>query len=540
VEEAIQRASTRLSKVTVSGRYHRHPRCIQDDYTVEETVLGVGCNGPVYRARCLQTGRAFSVKALRLRGIPPLKMRDLVAEAEIFLSMDHPHVARLVDVYECPEKLTLVSECMEGGELFERVLMLRKFSEPDAAQTMLQILLAVNYIHSHNVVHRDLKLEHFLYHQVGSEHLKLIDFGFSHVCTPGTTMVTECGTLDYVAPEVLGRSYTSKCDIWSVGVICFILIAGYMPFGGSGGDRESQMHQIKAGKWANRPAEWKGVSAVARDFISRLLTVNPARRPSAAEALQHAFVSDINMRKCSSAELDKGVIDALQSFSRASRFRRCCLSLMAWYLTDEEREKVHDAFIAMDLDRRGAITLSELKEAMADYFDFTDEQIKRIFDALDIGTNGEITYSDFLAAMVSMRIPMHYDMLNATFRRFDTDNSGYITPANLREVLGESFDGADVKQLIQEADFVGDGQISFDEFLQFLNFSVSEANAQSDVVGPFSRLASRVLKVIGSLLPCSCVDVAENGRKQIGMIQKHSVRTRSPLQIDPALASVAA
>lgn len=128
--------------------------------------------------------------------------------------MDHPHVASLTDVYESEDQLYLVMECMLGGELFDRVVKRKRFTEKDAAKAVYQMLLAVNYIHSHDVVHRDIKLENFLYEAQDSDHLKLIDFGFSKIWQPNTTMAVSCGTLAYVAPEVLEKSYTSQCDLW--------------------------------------------------------------------------------------------------------------------------------------------------------------------------------------------------------------------------------------------------------------------------------------------------------------------------------------
>merc|ERR1740130_277817 len=188
----------------------------------------------------------YAVKDFQLRGITPDKMQELEGECEIFLSMDHPHVARLVDGYRSKDKLSLVMECMEGGELYDRVLKKKKFAEKDVADASYQMLLAINYIHQRNIVHRDIKLENFLYESQESDHLKLIDFGFSKVWDPSIRMKMSCGTLAYVAPEVLAKNYTEKCDMWSLGVVIFILLVGYMPFSG---DEKIQMRKIRDGKF---------------------------------------------------------------------------------------------------------------------------------------------------------------------------------------------------------------------------------------------------------------------------------------------------
>eukprot|EP00931_Biecheleriopsis_adriatica_P048899 TRINITY_DN28260_c0_g1_i1.p1 TRINITY_DN28260_c0_g1~~TRINITY_DN28260_c0_g1_i1.p1 ORF type:complete len:273 (+),score=40.84 TRINITY_DN28260_c0_g1_i1:31-849(+) len=236
------KAEQRASRVAVNIRYHRLPRRVEDDYELQTTVLGTGCNGVVLKAyrnmgsksrggsAPSTSGSSYAVKFLKLRGINRAQVEEVQNEASLFLTMDHPHVARLLDVYEAVDKLTLVMECMGGGELFARLSKSKRFSEYDASRAVEQMLLAVNYLHSHGVVHRDLKLENFLYETEGSDHLKLIDFGFSKVWDPNTSMKQSCGTLDYVAPEVLAGSYCKQCDMWSLGVIAFILLFGYMPF----------------------------------------------------------------------------------------------------------------------------------------------------------------------------------------------------------------------------------------------------------------------------------------------------------------------
>lgn len=477
LQAATDRAADGLGKIAVSARYKKLPKKLEDDYVVEGKVLGTGYNGSVFLAKSKHSDGRYAVKGFHLHGVPKDKMEQLESECQIFLSMDHPHVARLVDVYESSSYLHLVMECMEGGELFERLKKRARFSERDAAQAVWQMLLAVNYLHNRGIVHRDLKLENFLYEKEDTDHLKLIDFGFSHIWEPNTKMALSCGTLAYVAPEVLGRSYTSKCDLWSLGVILFILLAGYMPF--SGGERV-QRKAIEDGKYMWLNERWKGVSVEAIDLVKKLLTKDSAQRFSADQALAHPF---IEKRHAAGDQqpldlVDQSAADALVNFAKASQFRRACMSVMAWSLTNEERTKVRDIFIAMDKNKKGTITLYELKEVLTTKFKIADEHIKPIFEALDTAANDEIHYSEFLAAMVSTRIGMHDDLLTQTFQRFDVDNSGYITIENLRVVLGESFDGAEIEKLMQEADTTKDGRLSYPEFIQYLKGSGDEHAAE--------------------------------------------------------------
>jgi len=353
-----------------------------------------------------------------------------------------------------------------GGELFERVMKLKRFSENDAAHAVSQMLLAVNYIHKRGVVHRDLKLENFLYEDKTSDHLKLIDFGFSHVWEPNTTMASSVGTLPYMAPEVLHQKYTSKCDLWSMGVITFILLSGYMPFGGA---EAEQIACIKGGKFLKKPERWQRISETAQDFVGKLIVVNPNARLSAEQALRHPFIADCGRRKEKEGDsVDDSIVDALQNFAKVSQFRRACMSVMAWSLSSEESASVRDAFLSIDKNHEGTITLAELRKCLSSKIDASDDQIRPIFDAIDVGQNEEIHYSEFLAAMMTSRIAMNDDILEATFRRFDTDKSGFITTENLRDVLGTHFMGTDVNELIREAGFGNDAKISYDDFIRYL------------------------------------------------------------------------
>jgi calcium-dependent protein kinase len=296
-------------------------------------------------------------------------------------------------------------------------------------------------------------------------------------------MRVSCGTMSYVAPEVLKKSYSSQCDLWSLGVITFILLAGYMPFSG---DEATQSAKILEGNFTLKPERWANVSDGALGFVKSLLKVDPHERLTAETALEHPWIAkrglaDKGMRGMNSTNVNESTAQALRQFGHASKFRRCCMEMMAWSLSNDERAAVRAEFIRMDANHRGTITLQELKTVLQDKLSIEDEEINEIFQALDHNNDEEIHYSDFLAAMVNTRIVMHEDLLKQTFRKFDTDNSGYITVENLRDVLGDSFDGAKVDELLAEGDLLRDGRISYSEFVAYLRGTPLETH--TDAVG---------------------------------------------------------
>ena len=393
-------------------------------------------------------------------------------QVEVFLSLDHPHVCRLFDVYETHDRIDLVMEALEGGELYERVNAGR-FSERDAADATYQMLLAIRYLHSLGIVHRDIKLENFLYDAKGSNHLKLIDFGFSKAWDPEVNqkkMKMSCGTICYVAPEVILQSYTHMCDLWSLGVVVFLLLVGYMPF-----PMRPQLEEMEAdilnANFKYDATKWNKVSPSSYDFVCKLLQRDPQKRMTAEQALQHPWIVQREMlRSTDSAGLDDSMVTSLAKFAQASKFRRTCLQVMAWSLTNAEMAEVRQAFMELDADKKGTIQLHELKAVLEARFNITDEETKKIFEALDSNNHEEVRYSDFLAAMMSSRIEIHEDLVRTAFKRFDSDNTGYITVENLRQILGESLESEDqaASILAEVPQFMDDNRLSYDEFIEYL------------------------------------------------------------------------
>ncbi|CAK0857540.1 unnamed protein product [Prorocentrum cordatum] len=321
-----------------------------------------------------------------------------------------------------------------------------------------------------------IKLENFLYESEDSDHLKLIDFGFSRILSPNIKLHLSCGTLAYIAPEVLRGSYTNQCDMWSLGVSVFILLLGYMPFQGNA---EKLQMNIKVGKFAKKKKQWDSISSSAQDFIDMLMVVDPNDRLTAKQALQHQWIERRNHMNDDMHDVDQGIADALSNFGQASNLRRACMSMMAWSLTNDERKQVRDAFIEIDTDRSGTITVAEFKTVLQDKFHIDDEHVAAAFASLDTNHAEEIHYSEFLAAMVSSRIQLHDDLLRQTFRRFDVDNNGYITREELAELLGEVYEGQDVSKLLDEADSSHDGKIDYNEFIRFIQEAGGELHLEA-------------------------------------------------------------
>ena len=198
----------------------------------------------------------------------------------------------MYEFFEDEKRYYLVTEICKGGELFDEILQRGKFNERDGAVLMKQVLSCINYCHQANIVHRDLKPENILLEQNKEfDQIKIIDFGTSLVYDPNRNLDEKLGTPYYIAPEVLNKNYNEKCDIWSCGVITYILLSGMPPFNGQ--SDQDIMKKVREGAFSFDDRIWQTISENAKNFIRMLLTYNVEERPSAEMALTHPWITEL-------------------------------------------------------------------------------------------------------------------------------------------------------------------------------------------------------------------------------------------------------
>lgn len=608
----------------INARYHsacHGGKLLAEEYELEGEVLGSGLCGDVVAIRSRVDGRRYALKTISKEEVAPVTLGQVAAEVEIYLALDHPNIARLHNVFETGTDVYLVTECCAGGELYCRLKKKGVYTNADAAEATRQMLRAVGYLHAHHIVHRDLKLENFLYQSSeDAAQLQLIDFGFAKIWDPSTLMMASCGSVAYVSPDVLvGKGYTSKCDLWSLGVIVWMLLVGYPPFYGS---EASMVKQVRAADpdWSYT-RRWQAVLPDAVDFVKKLLVADPKRRLDFQEALQHPWLADCQVdggeavaaARYRSGALSRDVLHSLKSYADGRRVRRLVLQLLAQQLGPDETKELRNIFLAIDKSSEGTICLSDLKDAIrcgsecvtdrrhhisiggcsgaavssgaahqerpvtaaggalaiaeraalaaagvptgsseaclsepnecldtcvtADdrrslsnidrlatpsrtRRNASEEQcrvgglsgarvgpqrspfgspaacagryelstvsaspitparvlrransgaLKELFEALDANGDERINYSDFLAATMQTRSWNRERNVRACFHRLDADRSGAISADDFRAVVGETFEGVDVEELVAEADPDNVGEISFDAFIRLLD-----------------------------------------------------------------------
>ena len=314
---ALKKGSTNLVVAEIEGQ---KPRRLKDSYKLG-SKLGEGSYGKVRRGVSLKTGEEVAVKSILKKNIR--RIETLKREIKIMLQLDHRNIVKLHDVFEDNTHLHIVMELCTGGELFDSIVEQGSYSESDAAELLQQILGAVAYLHGNHVAHRDLKPENFLFSSKDKDAtLKIIDFGLSRFYKDKAYMKTRVGTPYYIAPEVLKKQYDQACDLWSVGVIMYILLCGYPPFWGN--TEKDIFQRIKLGKFDYPKEEWSKISDSAKQLIERLLDVNPATRITAVEALEHPWLESKRGEK-----LHPGMMKKLTKFAKLNRLKRAALGVIA-------------------------------------------------------------------------------------------------------------------------------------------------------------------------------------------------------------------
>jgi len=306
---------------STSENFFRTAARIEDLYTIQQE-LGTGGFAVVKKGIDKKDKSAWAVKMIR-NNVFKKNKEQTEAEVNVLHKLDHPNVVKLREVVRTDKYFCIVMELLGGGELFDRIVEREKYTEHDAKEVAAQILEAIRYVHSKNVVHRDLKPENILF--VG-ETLKVTDFGFAAIYDKRVGLTQSCGTPEYVAPEILdeaGRPYTNLVDMWSSGVIIYILLCGFPPFYGDTDDE--LFNKISDIDFDFPSPYWDPVSPTAKDLVKKLLT-KADKRLTAEQALQHPWFKTAAVPN---APTLTGALSELQRYQATMKLRYGVMALVA-------------------------------------------------------------------------------------------------------------------------------------------------------------------------------------------------------------------
>ncbi|MBA0695178.1 hypothetical protein Goari_005410 [Gossypium aridum] len=363
-----------------------------------------------------------------------------------------PNIVEFKGAYEDKDCVNIVMELCAGGELFDRIIAEGHYSERAAAAICRQVVNVVQNFHFMGVMHRDLKPENFLLSSKDEDAmLKATDFGLSVFIEQGKQYRDIVGSAYYIAPEVLRRSYGKEIDIWSAGVILYILLCGVPPFWAE--TEKGIFDAILEGELSFESDPWPSISESAKDLVRKMLTMDPNERLTAAQVLEHPWLREGG--EASDKPIDSAVLSRLKQFRAMNQLKKLALKVIAENLSEEEIQGLKAMFKNIDTDESGSITYEELKEGLARLGSkLTEAEVKQLMEAADVDGNGTIDYIEFISAtMHRYRLERDEDLYKA-FQYFDKDNSGFITMDELEAAMKDyrMGDEASIKQIISEVD----------------------------------------------------------------------------------------
>ncbi|KAL6202703.1 hypothetical protein ACLB2K_026408 [Fragaria x ananassa] len=441
--------------------------------------LGRGQFGVTHLCTHKQTGEHFACKTIAKRKLVNKEdIEDVRREVQIMHHLTGQlNIVELKGAYEDKQSVHLVMELCAGGELFDRIISKGHYTERAAAALLRTIVQIVHTCHSMGVIHRDLKPENFLLlNKDENSPLKATDFGLSVFYKQGEVFKDIVGSAYYIAPEVLKRRYGPEVDIWSVGVMLYILLSGVPPFWAE--SEHGIFNAILRGHLDFSSDPWPAISAQAKDLVRKMLNSDPKQRLTAFQVLSnHPWIKEDG--EAPDVPLDNAVLSRLKQFKAMNQFKKVALRVIAGCLSEEEIMGLKEMFKSIDTDNSGTITLEELKQGLAKQGTKLSEfEAKQLMEAADADGNGTIDYDEFITATMHLNRMDREEHLYTAFQHFDKDSSGFITTEELESALREygMHDGRDIRELIAEVDADNDGRINYDEFVAMMRKGNQEGN----------------------------------------------------------------
>jgi calcium-dependent protein kinase len=455
------------------------------DHVTDGRIIGSGVSGVVREVVHKNTHIKYACKCMSLENvISDAALSQLRAEVVILVQLDHPNIVRLEEVYESEAEIYLVFECLKGGELFDRLdeQVDYHYTEATCARLVNQMLCAVRYCHTKGIVHRDLKLENFLFDTAAEDaELKLIDFGLSKHFVCGESHHEPVGTPYTVSPEVILGAYSEACDLWAIGVLTYLLLSGETPFGGCGGESLATVrNKILRSKVSFEPEEiWGVISDRAKCFINDLLVKDPNCRPTAEQAQKHAWL-ELGRVKANGVKslLSPKVVESLVNFKSYDNMRKLVCEIISFTLIPEQINELRKEFECVDTDRTGEITFESLKSILTDSAAsgnmgaLTEDEVRTIFLSLKMDKKAlTIHYHEFIAACLS-QCDVDERNLRLAFDRIDSERKGFITVDDAMDMMGCDGSEESVRKMFNEAHkkcwASKEAQLSYEDFVRLM------------------------------------------------------------------------
>ncbi|OWY98090.1 CAMK/CDPK protein kinase [Phytophthora megakarya] len=438
-----------------------------NEYFDFSRTIGTGHFGCVKHAVSKKSGKEWAVKVVALSN--EVDRDALRNEISILKRLHHPQIVRVIGSYEDKEHMYMIMQLCKGKELYEHLYQEhRQFSENDVRKIIRALLRALAFLHSNFITHRDLKLENLLLENAENPgSVRLCDFGLSTRFKRGEKLEKPLGTIDYVAPEVLDGDYNEKCDLWSVGVICFELLTGVSPFHAATIDET--MGNIYDGVLIFENDVWSKFSPASILFIKSLVKENVEERLSAEQALNHKWLNEEETASADGCaarlQSDKRMLlTNMLSFSQCRKMKQTALLSVALGISEDhiQQEMAAEVFHSMDRTKKGSLSRDEFCSALVECGVSNDDAVE-LFKRINQSKTGRINFLEFMAAVMDQR-DIGQSTIKEAFGILDGEKQGRLSIVGLQDVFKNSMVTEEVKDMIASVDTKGDGYVDFEAF----------------------------------------------------------------------------
>lgn len=459
-----------------------------DNYLIKQKI-GEGYYGEVWKAVQKDTGYVCALKKIKKKESLTLEdENEIFNEINMLKKIDHPNIIKIFEFYNTSDAYYIAMEYCEGGELFEEIMKKAPFTEEYSAYIMYQVISALFYCHSLNIIHRDIKPENILIERKEDKILrvKICDLGSATIFSRGHYERKIVGSSYYIAPEVLKKNYNEKCDVWSCGVILYILLSGEPPFPG---DSDSEIiENVMVGMYYLNKSPWFNVSKDAKNLIDKMLKYSPYNRISMSDALNHIWFKKFKIKEKLNTILlkpedDKLIENFLCNIKNYKNMNPLQVVTYAYLIHNmpqlEQIENAYKLFNRIDLNGDGRISKAELFAGLKYFYytkfnseQITEDELNKIFENIDTNYNDEIEFEEFARAAIDKRIFIRDEFLRFAFKYFDKDRSGFVDIDELRQVFLQEKEPEkriiliekQLQDIFVKVDTNGDGKISYEEF----------------------------------------------------------------------------
>jgi calcium-dependent protein kinase len=446
------------------------------DYTTIKE-LGSGSFATVYLVKHNISGNIRAMKAIQKITDDEDEDNELeiINEINILMKMDHPNIVKIFEFYNSSTHYYLITEYCAGGSLFDLIIKNGPFTEIQASYIMHQLFSVVNYCHKMKIIHRDLKPENILIHKNdnGFVKIKICDFGTSLTFNRGEIQEKIVGSIYYIAPEVLKKKYNSKCDLWSCGIIMYILLTGVPPFGGN--DNQTIIKKILLSDYDKTRLNKKCKACI--DLIDKLLERDVGKRIRAQDALNHKWFQIYKSYEIrvdiDDPKLIEFYLNNLKNYKKSSEIQEIALAYLVHNNPDlEEIDNAGKLFGIIDKKGKGKINKEELYNGLCELYksDKLKEDVDKIFENLDVNNDLYLEFEEFVRAAIDKSIFFTESSLRMAYKYFDKDDKGEITVDDLCSIFsGEELSKHEMDKIRKMIKKISpDEKIKYEDFCKIM------------------------------------------------------------------------